>query len=44
LSNVEGLDDSSHGVMTYKSAVAVAGSVPLLGAVELLRELRDQGP
>ena len=34
--NFEGLDDSSNGVVTYKSAAALAGSVPLLGTLALL--------
>ncbi|MFN7899475.1 MAG: hypothetical protein ACK5N0_07385 [Synechococcaceae cyanobacterium] len=36
LSNVEILDDSSNGVMTYKG-VAVPGPVPILGALAALR-------
>jgi len=36
-SNVANLDDGSDGVMTYKSAVAVPGPVPLLGALAALR-------
>jgi hypothetical protein len=36
-SNVANLDDGSNDVMTYKSAVAVPGPVPLLGALAALR-------